>query len=182
LTAHCTIQTRKKVERTDGIAILRHRCRRSYPGLPGSSDFCLPPSRKNRYSLARPSSGKETPVPPIPVNLEEKLTKIQEHWNPHIVGELNGQHVKLAKVKGEFVWHHHQNEDELFLVLKGVLRLELREGTVPLGPGEFFIVPRGVEHRPVAEEEVHLLMFEPASTLNTGNVRNERTVDELRRI
>jgi mannose-6-phosphate isomerase-like protein (cupin superfamily) len=94
-----------------------------------------------------------------------------------VAGELNGQQVKLAKVKGAFVWHHHQNEDELFLVLKGVLTLEFRDGSVTLNPGEFFIVPRGVEHRPIAEEEVHLLMFEPASTLNTGNVRNERTVD-----
>jgi mannose-6-phosphate isomerase-like protein (cupin superfamily) len=124
----------------------------------------------------------ETLVQPNPVNLAESLDKIQNHWEPHIVGELNGQHVKLAKVKGEFVWHHHQNEDELFLVLGGVLKLELRDRTVNLAPGEFFIVPRGVDHRPVAEEEVHLLMFEPASTLNTGNVRNERTVDRPRRI
>ena len=115
-----------------------------------------------------------------PVNLSETLAQIQEYWDPHIVGELNGQHVKLAKVEGEFVWHHHQNEDELFLVLKGVLKLELRDRTVTLRPGEFFIVPKGVEHKPVAEEEVHLLMFEPASTLNTGNVRNERTVDRPR--
>ena len=112
-----------------------------------------------------------------PVNLAQKLSEIQEFWAPRIAGKLNGQQVKLAKVKGEFVWHHHQNEDELFLVLKGVLSLELRDGTVTLSPGEFFIVPRGVEHRPVAREEVHLLMFEPESTLNTGNVRNERTVD-----
>jgi len=117
-----------------------------------------------------------------PVNLAEKLSEIQDYWNPRIAGELNGQHVKLAKVLGEFVWHRHHNEDELFLVLKGVLDLELRDGTVTLRPGEFFIVPRGVEHRPVAEEEVHLLMFEPASTLNTGNVRNERTVDRPQRI
>ena len=117
-----------------------------------------------------------------PVNLAKTLDRIQKHWDPHVVGELNGQHVKLAKVKGEFVWHHHENEDELFLVLEGVLKLELRDRTVTLAPGEFFIVPRGVEHRPVAEEEVHLLMFEPASTLNTGNVRNERTVDSPRRI
>jgi mannose-6-phosphate isomerase-like protein (cupin superfamily) len=117
-----------------------------------------------------------------PVNLSEKLTQIQEYWDPHIVGELNGQHVKLAKLKGDFIWHSHQNEDELFLVLEGVLRLELRDGMVTLKPGEFYIVPRGVEHRPIAEEEVHLLMFEPASTLNTGNVRNERTVNKPQRI
>jgi len=117
-----------------------------------------------------------------PVNLSEKLAQIQAYWDPHIVGELNGQHVKLAKVKGDFIWHSHQNEEELFLVLEGVFRLELRDEVVTLKPGEFYIVPRGVEHRPVAEEEVHLLMFEPASTLNTGNVRNERTVDKPQRI
>ncbi len=98
------------------------------------------------------------------------------------MGELNGQHVKLAKVKGEFVWHHHENEDELFFVLDGELRLEFRDGEVTLGPGELFIVPKGTEHRPVAREEVHLLMFEPASTLNTGNIRNERTVEDLERL
>ena len=98
------------------------------------------------------------------------------------MGELNGQHVKLAKAKGEFVWHHHENEDELFLVLDGTLRLEFRDGAVTLGPGELYIVPRGVEHRPVASDEVHLLLFEPVSTLNTGNVRNERTVEHPRRI
>lgn len=98
------------------------------------------------------------------------------------MGELNGQHVKLAKAKGEFVWHHHENEDELFLVLDGTLRLEFRDGAVTLGPGELYIVPRGVEHRPVASGEVHLLLFEPVSTLNTGNVRNERTVEHPRRI
>ncbi len=117
-----------------------------------------------------------------PVNIGEKLAEIENHWDPHVVGELNGQHVKLAKVKGEFVWHHHEDEDELFLVLEGVLTLELRDRYVKLEPGEFFIVPRGVEHRPVAEEEVHLLMFEPVSTLNTGNVRNDRTVDTPKRI
>lgn len=117
-----------------------------------------------------------------PVRLSEKLEEIRDFWDPCVVGELNGQEVKLAKLKGAFVWHHHQNEDELFLVLQGKLTLELRDGAVDLGPGEFFIVPRGVEHRPVAEEEVHLLMFEPASTLNTGNVRNERTVEKPRRI
>ncbi len=117
-----------------------------------------------------------------PVNLAGAVAQIQDYWDPHIVGELNGQHVKLAKVKGEFIWHHHENEDELFLVLKGVLHLEMRNRTVTLEEGDFFVVPKGVEHKPVAEDEVHLLMFEPASTLNTGNVRNERTVDRLRRI
>jgi len=116
------------------------------------------------------------------INLSEKLSHIHDFWSPRILGELNGQHVKLAKVKGEFVWHHHQNEDELFLVLEGTLRLEFPEGSVELEPGEMCIVPRGVEHRPVAEGEVHLLLFEPVSTLNTGNVRNERTVEHPGRI
>ena len=116
------------------------------------------------------------------MSLAEKLGRIQDYWNPRIIGELNGQHVKLAKVKGEFVWHFHQNEDELFLVLDGTLCLEFRDGEVTLGPGEMYIVPRGVEHRPVAEEEVHLLMFEPASTLNTGNVENEKTVRDPQRM
>jgi mannose-6-phosphate isomerase-like protein (cupin superfamily) len=116
------------------------------------------------------------------VRISEKLALIQEYWDPKIIGELNGQHVKLAKLRGEFVWHRHQREDELFLVLEGVLTLEFRDGAVTLRPGELFIVPRGVEHKPVAEDEVHLLMFEPASTLNTGDVRNDRTVDRPQRI
>jgi mannose-6-phosphate isomerase-like protein (cupin superfamily) len=115
------------------------------------------------------------------VNLEQKLALFSEHWSPRVVGDLNGQQVKLAKLKGEFVWHHHQDEDELFLVLKGRLLLRLREGEVVLNEGEFFIVPRGVEHQPVAEDEVHVLFFEPASTLNTGNLRNERTIEHLER-
>jgi mannose-6-phosphate isomerase-like protein (cupin superfamily) len=114
------------------------------------------------------------------VNLAEKFGLFEEYWSPKIVGELNGQHVKLAKLKGEFIWHHHEAEDELFLVVKGQLVLELREQDVVLEEGEFFIVPRGVEHKPVAEEEVHVLLFEPKSTLNTGNVRNERTVEDLK--
>ena len=114
------------------------------------------------------------------VNLAEKFGLFEEYWSPKIVGELNGQHVKLAKLKGEFIWHHHETEDELFLVVKGQLVLELREQDVVLEEGEFFIVPRGVEHKPVAEEEVHVLLFEPKSTLNTGNVLNERTVEDLK--
>ena len=114
------------------------------------------------------------------VNLAEKFGLFEEYWSPKIVGELNGQHVKLAKLKGEFIWHHHETEDELFLVVKGQLVLELREQDVVLEEGEFFIVPRGVEHKPVAEEEVHVLLFEPKSTLNTGNVRSERTVEDLK--
>jgi len=116
------------------------------------------------------------------VNLAEKLATFSEHWQPRIVGELNGQHVKLVKFKGEFVWHHHEHEDELFLVVDGAFRMEFRDRVVELKTGEFLIVPRGVEHRPVAENEVQVLLFEPASTLNTGNVINERTVEQLKRI
>ncbi len=113
------------------------------------------------------------------VNLREKLAMFSDHWSPKLVGELNGQHVKLAKLKGEFMWHHHPDEDELFLVIRGRLVLQLRDRDVELREGEFFIVPRGVEHKPVAPEEVHVMMFEPASTRNTGNLENERTVAEL---
>ena len=116
------------------------------------------------------------------VNLAEKLNLFDEHWSPRIVGELNGQHVKVVKVKGEFVWHHHDTEDELFMVLKGSLAVELRDGVVNLEEGEFFIVSRGVEHRPVAEEEAHLLLLEPATTLNTGNVKGDRTVEAPERV
>ena len=116
------------------------------------------------------------------VNLSEKLAQFSDQWKPKIVGELNGQHVKLAKILGEFIWHKHDHEDELFLVVKGRFRMEFRDRYVWLEEGEILIVPRGVEHRPVAEEEAHILMFEPASTLNTGNVQNERTVAQLDRI
>lgn len=111
------------------------------------------------------------------VNLADKFSHIDAHWQPRIVGALNGQHVKLVKIKGAFVWHQHETADELFLVVKGRLELQLRDRNVTLEPGEFFIVPRGVEHRPVAEEEVQLLLFEPEGTLNTGNVRDGRTVE-----
>ena len=113
------------------------------------------------------------------VNLAEKLALFHETWSPKIVGELNGQLVKLVKFQGPFVWHHHETEDEMFLVLKGRMVMELPEREVPLEEGEFIIVPRGVEHRPVAEEEAHVMLFEPATVLNTGNVRNERTLEEL---
>lgn len=116
------------------------------------------------------------------VNIQEKLASFSDYWNPRIVGELNGQHVKATKLKGEFIWHHHDHEDELFLVIKGKLKMEFREKTVEVNPGEFIIVPRGIEHKPVADEEVELLLFEPASTLNTGNVENERTRKELEKI
>jgi mannose-6-phosphate isomerase-like protein (cupin superfamily) len=116
------------------------------------------------------------------VNVADKFKQIREYWKPCIAAELNGQHVKLDKLKGEFVWHHHDNEDEMFLVMKGRFRLEFRDRHVWLEEGEFMVVLRGVEHRPVAEEEAHVLLFEPASTLNTGNVRDERTLEELERI
>jgi len=116
------------------------------------------------------------------VNLKEKLSRFTDLWSPKIVGELNGQLVKLVKLKGEFVWHHHENEDELFLVVKGRLVIKFRDRDVTLEPGEFLIVPKGVEHKPVADEETEVLLFEPASTLNTGNVLNDRTVATLQQI
>jgi mannose-6-phosphate isomerase-like protein (cupin superfamily) len=116
------------------------------------------------------------------VNLSEKFGLFHDHWSPKIAGEVNDSHVKLVKLQGEFVWHHHENEDELFLVVKGRLTVKLRDGAIELGPGEFVIIPKGVEHMPVAAEEVHVLLLEPKSTLNTGNVRNDRTVAELDRI
>jgi len=110
------------------------------------------------------------------VNLAEKFSAINEYWQPRIVGEINDTHVKLVKLKGEFVWHHHELEDELFLVIKGELIVRLREGDIKLGEGEYVIVSHGVEHCPYAEDEVQVLLLEPKSTLNTGNVQNERTV------
>ena len=109
------------------------------------------------------------------VNLAEKFASFAEPWQPRIVGELNGQHVKIVRLLGEFVWHHHEQEDELFLVLEGTIRIEFRDRVVELNEGELCIVPRGVEHRPVAEREAKVLLFEPAATLNTGNVQSERT-------
>jgi mannose-6-phosphate isomerase-like protein (cupin superfamily) len=116
------------------------------------------------------------------INLEQKFSQFSDHWNPRIIGELNGQHVKLVRLKGEFVWHHHDHEDELFFVLKGILKMELIDRTEYIQAGEIFIVPRGVEHRPVADEEVEVMLFEPASTLNTGNLNNERTKSELEKL
>jgi mannose-6-phosphate isomerase-like protein (cupin superfamily) len=115
-------------------------------------------------------------------NLREKLALFTDYWSPKIAGELNGQLVKLVKFQGPFVWHHHEHEDELFLVVHDRFRMEFRDRHVWLEEGEFLIVPRGVEHCPVAEQEAHVLLFEPASTLNTGNVRNERTLDQLQRV
>ena len=116
------------------------------------------------------------------VNLAEKLARIRDQWQPRIVGELNGQQVKLVKFQGAFVWHHHDAEDELFYVVRGRFRMEFRDRAVWVEQGEFIIVPRGVEHRPVADTEAEVMLFEPATTLNTGNVRNERTVERLERI
>lgn len=113
------------------------------------------------------------------VNISDKLTLIPDHWNPRIVGELNGQHVKLVKFQGEFVWHKHDEEDELFYVVDGCFQMEFRDRTVQINQGEYIIVPRGVEHRPVAENEVAVMLFEPAGTLNTGDVANDRTRRDL---
>ena len=111
------------------------------------------------------------------VNISRKFGLFRDYWSPKIVGELNDSYVKLVKLKGEFIWHSHEKEDELFLVVKGRLVIRLRERDVRLEEGEFFIVPKGVEHMPVAEEEAHVLLLEPKTTLNTGNVRNDRTVE-----
>jgi mannose-6-phosphate isomerase-like protein (cupin superfamily) len=116
------------------------------------------------------------------VNIAEKLSRFNDYCNPRIIGELNGQHVKAVKLNGEFIWHKHDNEDELFLVIKGTLFMELRDKTVEINEGEFFIVPRMVEHKPVAREEVHIILFEPASTLNTGEVHNELTKTVLEKL
>ena len=116
------------------------------------------------------------------VNLAEKFNLFDEQWSPKVVGELNGQQVKIAKIQGEFVWHHHEDEDELFMVIKGELTIKLPDQDVQLREGEFLIVPRGIGHKPVAEQKAHILMFEPVGTLNTGNVQSERTVQELEKL
>jgi mannose-6-phosphate isomerase-like protein (cupin superfamily) len=116
------------------------------------------------------------------VNIAEKFSKVSEYWKPYIAAELNGQHVKLDKIKGEFIFHHHDHEDELFLVVKGRFRMEFLDHHEWIEEGEFIVVPRGVEHKPVADEECWFLLFEPASTLNTGNIVNERTVKQLERV
>ena len=116
------------------------------------------------------------------INIAEKLSLINDHWNPRIVAELNGQHVKLVKFQGEFVWHHHDNEDELFYVVKGSFDMHLKDKVVTINKGEFLIVPRGVEHKPVAEKEVEIMLFEPAGTVNTGNIIDEKTVVDLKYI
>ena len=116
------------------------------------------------------------------VNLNQKFNLFQDYWSPKIAGELNDSYVKLAKLKGEFVWHHHETEDELFLVVKGTLLIKLRNRDIWLQEGEFVIIPKGVEHLPIAEEEAHVILLEPKSTLNTGNLQNERTVPNMGRI
>jgi mannose-6-phosphate isomerase-like protein (cupin superfamily) len=124
----------------------------------------------------------ETAGPRV-IDLAQRLSRFDDHWAPRIVAELNGQHVKVAKIHGEFVWHHHEEEDELFLVLAGRLWIDLRgDDSLVLGPGQMCVIPRGVEHRPRADTETHILLFEPAGTLNTGNVRTERTVQDPERI
>jgi len=113
------------------------------------------------------------------INISEKLSLFSDYWNPRVVGHLNGQHVRLAKFQGEFVWHQHDQEDEFFLVIHGSFEMQFRDRVETLNEGDFIIVPRGVEHCPRAEEEVHVMLFEPATTLNTGEVENELTVSEL---
>jgi mannose-6-phosphate isomerase-like protein (cupin superfamily) len=117
-----------------------------------------------------------------PTNLRDKFSLFSDYWNPRVIGELNDCHIKAVKLKGEFVWHHHDNEDELFLVTQGTLRMKFRGREAIVHEGEFIIVPRGVEHCPVADEEVHIVLIEPKTTLNTGNITNERTVTQLERI
>ena len=116
------------------------------------------------------------------INLAEKLSRFSDYFNPRIAGELNGQQIKLVKFKGEFIWHQHDNEDELFYVVKGSFDMEFRDKKITINKGEFIIVPRGVEHKPASKEEVEIMLFEPASTVNTGNVINEKTVTDLKRI
>jgi mannose-6-phosphate isomerase-like protein (cupin superfamily) len=116
------------------------------------------------------------------INISQKLAQFNDHWNPRIIGELNKQHVKLAKIKGEFIWHKHEDEDEMFLVLKGTLKIEFRDRTETIQENEIIIVPKGVEHKPIAEEEVSIMLFEPATTINTGALENERTRKNLESI
>lgn len=113
------------------------------------------------------------------INIKDKLSLFSEHWSPKIIGELNGQYVKLAKLMGEFVWHSHENEDELFMVIKGVLKIEFRDKTVTLNENELLIVPRGVEHKPIADEEVWIMLFEPKGTINTGDTKSALTKENL---
>lgn len=127
-------------------------------------------------------SDKYEPMAIDKINISQKLSLFADHWNPRIAGELNGQYIKLAKLQGEFVWHKHDHEDEMFLVISGTLQIEFRDKTVEINPNEFIIVPRGVEHKPSAEKEVCIMLFEPQSTLNTGNIQNELTKNKLDKI
>ncbi len=117
-----------------------------------------------------------------PINISEKLDLFNEHWTPKKIGELNGQQILLAKLKGEFIWHHHENEDELFIVIKGSLKIEFREKILVLNEGEMYIIPKGVEHKPIAEKEVHVMLFEPMEIKHTGNVSSNRTVEKFQSI
>lgn len=116
------------------------------------------------------------------VNLSEKFDLINEYWSPRLIGELNNQAVKIAKLKGEFIWHHHENEDEMFFVIKGELTIKLKDQDINLKENEFFIIPKGVEHKPVAKDEVLVMMFEPISTINTGNIKSDITIDKVEKI
>ena len=140
----------------------------SSPDMP--TPWIYPGGRVTDIDMDTPSSKEGEGFMIGKVNIQEKLASFSDHWQPRIIGELNGQYVKVVKLQGEFIWHRHEQEDELFWVLKGHLTLQFREGSVELDPGEFLIVPRGVEHKPVAENEVQLVLFEPVSTINTGNV------------
>jgi mannose-6-phosphate isomerase-like protein (cupin superfamily) len=158
---------------------------------PGTMRRVMEIIRHTGRAMTVPSASSITPASirrrnmteiPAKVTLDEKFAAFDDHWKPHVVAELNGQHVKVVKFQGEFVWHQHESEDELFLVHRGAFRMEYRDRVVELTAGDFVVVPRGVEHRPVAEQEVEVILFEPAGTLNTGDVRDAFTVEELDRI
>ncbi len=146
--------------------------------MPSPARFSAAPTRENRAPGTDLTNGLKEDPDIDKVNLEEKFGRFADHWSPKVVGELNGQHVKLVKFAGEFIWHKHDHEDELFLVVRGRFCMEFRDRDVWLEEGEFLVVPRGVEHRPVAAEEVHVLLFEPSGTLNTGDAQDDRTVAE----
>ena len=152
--------------------LARHYVRTHDPSLRARDDTVV--GNPKTHSLTSDTMDK--------VSLDTKFSAFSEHWSPKIVAELNGQHVKVVKFVGEFVWHHHDHEDEMFLVHRGCFRMELRDRTVELNAGDFIVIPRGVEHRPVADEEVEVVLFEPAGTLNTGNVVGERTVAAPQRL
>ena len=168
----------------DSIANLR-RERTRETGSHGESPHSAAPRgapRAEGRTVDRGPRADAAPLMPGPVNLAEKFSLFSDYWKPRWVGECNGQHVRIAKFKGQFGWHHHADEDELFLIAKGEVILHLRTGDVRLSAGEFYVVPRGIEHNPEAPEEAHVILIEPAATRNTGNVRNHRTVEEVERI